>query len=333
MIQKLPFYFPPISNCYSACAGVASILQAYDVHNPALFLNRLYLFRKTNNILKFATLEKTPGITLIRNNKRDICKILTENLENNNYVFVFLDHFYISKSSSFQLRHFIHDVTLIYGFDSDRKIFFCADNFSEGKYLPAEVTYDEFKNAWENVLDTAKSNIVVFKYDTSVNDRQLDFYNIFLVMQDYLDSSTDHIIEMNPDFLTDNIFGFSHGQKCTFETCVLGIKIFEWLLEYLGNEETLDLRPLHLLINHQEILLCLMKCVRQRKRIPDIQRYLEVLCGQKRNCEIARNMAIKYNMSPDQKTDKRIQNIVARVYDQEKAFYCELLSDKLVWDY
>jgi hypothetical protein len=26
----IPTYFPPISDCYSACSGVASILQAYD---------------------------------------------------------------------------------------------------------------------------------------------------------------------------------------------------------------------------------------------------------------------------------------------------------------
>lgn len=63
MIKILPTYFPPISDCYSACSGVASILQAYDQYNPALFLNRLYFFRKSNNVLKFATLEKTNKTT------------------------------------------------------------------------------------------------------------------------------------------------------------------------------------------------------------------------------------------------------------------------------
>lgn len=122
--SKITVFFPPISNCYSACSGMASIMQAYDSHNPALFLNRLFLFRKTNYVLKFAVIEKTNGITIANCGERYICDLLIENLNNNEYVFLPLDHFYIRKSSHFGLNHFIHDVTIVYGYDTDKRVFY-----------------------------------------------------------------------------------------------------------------------------------------------------------------------------------------------------------------
>lgn len=332
MIQKLPVYFPPISNCYSACSGVASILQAYDDHNPALFLNRLYFFRKTNNVLKFAMIERTNEIEALSCSGRRICDILIENFANKDYVFLSLDHYYIKASSNFHLYHFIHDVTLVYGYDSNKRIFYCADNFNYGKYMQAEVSYDEMEDAWGNVPDSGNKEVIVFHYNESMYDSQLDLHKVNLLMQDYIESKYDNVARLNPDFLSDNIFGFNRIQNNTYDTCVFGIKVYDWLLNYLKEADSLDLRPLHLLINHQEILLYLIEYLQRNKKITHVLKYIEILNKQKGNCEIARNMAIKYNVSRNELLHKRLLDMIAKVYIQENAFYECLLCDKQIWE-
>lgn len=332
MIQKLPVFFPPISNCYSACSGVASILQAYDTHNPALFLNRLYLFRKANNVLKFAAIERMNEVTAINCNDRSIDDLLIEKLNNNDYVFLFLDHFYIKGSSHFHLRHFIHDITLVYGYNSDEKIFYCADNFCDGKYLQAEVSYTELKDAWNNIPDSDSAEIFIFHYNEFVYNNQLDFHKLYLVMQDYFDGKFENVLKLNPTFLSNNVFGLNRGQNCTYETCVFGIKIYDWLLDYLKNADTFDLRPLHLLINHQDILLYLIECMQRFKENIHVQKYANILNRQKSNCEIARNLAIKYNITKDREVYTRVSDIITRVYSQESVFYDIVLSDRQIWE-
>ena len=335
MIRKLPVFFPPISNCYSACSGVASILQAYDNHNPALFFYILYLFRKANNVLKFAMIENTNKITKINYSGKKIFNLLIKNIDNSDYVFLPLNHFYISKSSHFNLADFIHDVALIYGYNSDKQVFYCADNFYNGKYLQIEVPYDEMEDSWNNISNLGSNEIIIFHYNESVYNNQLDFHKIYLVMQDYVNSSFDNILKLNPTFLFDNVFGLNHGQVhkhvCAYETYVFGIKIYDWLLGYLKNTNIFDLRPLQLLMNHQEILLYLIEYMKREKRIVYVQKYVDILNGQKKDCEIARNLAIKYSILKDEKVHKQILDIIARVYSQESTFYNILLSDRQIW--
>lgn len=282
---------------------MASIMQAYDSHNPALFLNRLFLFRKTNYVLKFAVIEKTNGITIANCGERYICDLLIENLNNNEYVFLPLDHFYIRKSSHFGLNHFIHDVTIVYGYDTDKRVFYCADNFYNGKYVQQEVSYTEVEDAWGNVPDSNSAEIVIFHYNKAAYKSELDFHKINLVMQDYVGSKFENIIKLNPTFLSDNIFGRNHGQNCTYDTCVFGISIYNWLLYYLKNTDTFDLRPLHLLINHQEIILYLIECMQRYKKSINVQKYADILNVQKSNCRTARNLAIKFNITKENTRD------------------------------
>ncbi|MDE6925448.1 MAG: BtrH N-terminal domain-containing protein [Acetatifactor sp.] len=332
MIQKLPVFFLPVSNCYSACSGVVSILQAYDRRNPALFLNRLYLFRKPNNVLKFAFLEKTNKISLIRCNEENICEMLVKTLNNGDYVFLYLDHYFLTASSEFHISHFLHDFTLVYGYDSERQIFYCADNFRNGKYSQAEIPGHEVTVGRSTVPDSDNAQIVIFHYDRFVYNDWLDYKKIYLTMQDYMKSRFDSIIKMNPVFLSDNIFGFNNGQNCAYETCVFGIQIYDWLQDYMKNIEIFDLRSLHLLMNHQEILLYLMEYMRRHKEIADIYKYIDILGRQISDCQIARNLAIKCNMQYTSDIHKRIPDIIGKVYRQEYQFFEKLLSDRQIWD-
>lgn len=330
MIKILPTFFPPISDCYSACSGVASILQAYDQYNPALFLNRLYFFRKSNNVLKFATLEKTNETTIYTCGNREIVDLLLKSLDNNDYVFINLDHFYIKSSDHFQSNHFLHDVTLIYGYDLDKKIFYCADNFSDGKYLQKQVSFEEVSEAYASAVNEGKDNVIVFHYNDNFYNKKLDFYKIRLVLQDYINSEYANVLKINPTFLTDNIFGMGHGQTCTYETCIFGIKIYNWLFDYLRSAE-IDLRPLQLLVNHQNILYALIVCMQRYVNSPCMQKYTDILKEQISDSIIARSLAIKYDISQIEDIHIQMIAMVKQIYNKEQLFFNAFMADTQIW--
>lgn len=64
-------------------------------------------------------------------------------LENNFYVHMFIDHKYIT---SFSTNNHYHDA-LIYGIDTDEGKVYLADVFEKGQYEKKEITLDEFVNA------------------------------------------------------------------------------------------------------------------------------------------------------------------------------------------
>lgn len=328
---KLPVYFPPISDSYSADASIAAVLQAYDVYNPDLFLNRLYLFRKPNNVIKFATIQKNFNYEFSSFNDIDIVDYICKEIIQNKYIFLFLDHFYINGSECYLKKHFMHDFCFIYGFDSEEEVFYCADNFIRGKYSKLKVSFKDLVAARQATIESDvfmnNKNIVSFTY----NGPQYILNNsiIFSILDEYLNSSFTKVMELNPSFLTDNIFGFSHGQNCQIDNCVFGIDIYNCLREEIkkivDNKIDIDIRPFPLLCNHQAILKHLI-IYWNRQGILDQKRFDKKIENQITNCFILRNLVIKYNIIHKNEIGENIIKRLNMIEKEERNFFEEILN-------
>lgn len=333
MKKELPIHRIPISNCYSADAGLVSILQAYGELNPALFEDRLYLFRKANKVLKFATLIKKDVYTC-DDFEIDLIEWIIEQIKNGGYIFIYLDHYFLKASDRYKKFHFLHDFTLIYGYDLSKKILYCSDNFVDGKYSHAIISFSELYNARKSQsneeIERNIENLLVYKYQ-----KQECFLNLKVVkgvLSDYIYNDVKNIMKMNPDFLTDNIFGLKINQNFKIEDCVLGIRIYQWIIEYVisnaHDNQEIDIRPLHLLVNHQSILLSLVNYFKCNDL--NLERYSEYVCileEQYNVCIKLRNQALKYNITKDKKKVDSIIFNIKNIYHTEKKMLTSFLEE------
>ena len=63
---------------------------------------------------------------LINNTVNDITRFFIEMINDGNYIYTYLNHFFVERNISHQ--------TLVYGYDYEKKLFYIADHFDNGKY-------------------------------------------------------------------------------------------------------------------------------------------------------------------------------------------------------
>ena len=177
-------------------------------------------------------------------------------------------------------------------------------------------------------------NIVCFTYEgsTGILNNEL----VRTIFEDFLDGDYKQIMKLNPCFLTDNIFGFSHGQNCQINNCDFGINIYKWLYEEIeknvNNEKFLDIRPFHLLCNRQTILKHLIMFWKSHNILNDrFYKLYEIIEAQVECSFIIRNLVIKYNLLKKENIGKNILNRLSKIEDVERRFLNEILSTKEIW--
>ena len=120
----------------------------------------------------------------------DINSFLVEKINNNQYIMICLDEFYLSQKSSFQKTHFVHE-SLIYAYDDGRKQFKGIGFNKQMSFIKLEFAYTEvlkaFTSALENYQEFApylvEKGIQLFcprienKYCFDINTFIRDLYN------------------------------------------------------------------------------------------------------------------------------------------------------------
>ena len=208
----------------------------------------------------------------------DIISFLIEALDQNNYIFLYLNHRYISKS----LINNAHDV-FIYGFDKQNKIFHAADFFTE-KYGFATCSFEEIKIAFQEVeYDEAISTrnvqgIILIKPVNSVNYKY-NVKNTLAGLYDYLHSTT-----------SDG--KYSHGylvkQEYSIHTHRFGLDVYNFLIEYLdaisNNDIACDIRGFYMLMDHKKLIEKYVEYLKQKRDLDTskLELFIESLYNESR---------------------------------------------------
>lgn len=231
----------------------------------------------------------------IDGNCEDIVKYVINLIDNNYYVHMMINYKYLSKSryskSNIDMEH---DV-LVYGYDNDAGILYCADfMFETSKYVFSDCTYDEFRTAYTGVKGMPSYlNHYIFSYRIKKEcDYEYHIKNIVFWLKQYTNSEA-------PEYWV----GYNY---CNEKNVVWGISYYDILVQRLLSieQDDLDIVFFYLLKDHKKIMIERLRFIESNSL--SMKEYIEAY--EEMYCEhtIIVNMVIKYNLSKNKEVIKKI---------------------------
>lgn len=269
--KELPIIYPVITT-YTHHAHLLSILGAYKYTDAWVYGNYIQLFCKNNymqdswsdfyfpnsyetkpyDLCSWINVEKIAWDIL--DDKNGIVEFLIKAINNNCYISMMIDYYYVKKSYYYNKEHYSHEV-LISGYDRKKEEFICADFlFRSQKYSIETVGFIEIEEAFENCN---KTKLEFFKnkllHLISMNE------NSTLVFSEQ--NILNHISEYYKGSIPEYWRLFS-GEE--LENLAFGLNVYEAIIKYLKQvistgSKYLDSRPIYLLCDHKTIMVQRMK--------------------------------------------------------------------------
>lgn len=328
MYKELPITKPYVSS-YPGIANFLSILQSYPQTKDWIFqnfiqivyyenLNDEYLHEMTGSLLDLES-----GLWLIGQysycpffsqyilNRKILChcsgetvKFFKKMLDDDYYIILFINHNMISNTSFYRKEDHDNPV-LIYGYDDSTQEFLIAGYFYHNLYDFRRISYEDFKEAEENVrYSNDYSNDYIQRVLFLHFREQIQFVfnkeELLQSLSDYLES-TDHTNKLY--FITDKkyYYGLSFYDRMIIQ--FTNYSIDERLVQSLLDQK--EMMIVRLLFLHEKGYLSKAK---EEKLIGQIQDFVQKL-------EIVRNTILKNRilygetMWPQHLKDQLIQSI------------------------
>ncbi len=268
---KLPVKYPVITS-YTNHAHIVSILEAYDYTQDWLMSNYILIYCRKNlfnhcwgdfyfpmtyNIrspecCRYLLKQKLHPETITSMNIK-IIDFLCRSIENHNYVHIMLDSFYIKGTFYYNSVHGYHDM-LLYGFDKNSEIFYCADFlFSpSGSYTFAEISFEDLMHSYDNCDPDSPNNYLyglIYLYKLTDKDRAsyvFDFQNIIHSLRAYYDCKQ----------LENWEFYHSDDASCV----VFGLDVYDELEQYVRDtikqqQAGFGMRIFYVIYDHKRIMV------------------------------------------------------------------------------
>ncbi|OAS17728.1 hypothetical protein [Paenibacillus oryzisoli] len=329
----------PIITSYPTTTAVLSIILTESSSLPWFYNNFIQLYSRGKEfiqtglefyndfIFKFCPLIAQEHLTSesIEILDIDVVIFMLRLLEKNKYIFVYLDMFHIrAYTQAYQKKHDYH-AALIYGFDSEEKIFYIADFFN-GKYSYETATYEEICSGYYSMgkfnLQQNISGINVLSFNKSpfgLYEKEKWIFNAAMVstlIQDYLSSKDSYAILGTPK-----------------ENLICGIEVYNVLIENLneihnGNKKLSEfhIKPFHISWNHKTVMLDRIKymgelgVLKNYKKLYDDYKEIVTLSL------ITRNIALKSFITNDASLMISVSEKLHYMISQEKLILQDLVN-------
>lgn len=193
-------------------------------------------------------------------------------IEMNKYVYIWVDHFYIPYTQSFNRNHDVSNL-MIHGVNKKENYFMVTDYSYSTKlqYESLQLSFSDFINAFT-------SNEVEWRWGSKLN--------IFHLIQN---PQFDFNINLVTQLLEDYLLGQNHSEKCTliqvpWRPVAYGTHVYRYLYQYLDllleNTTGKNILPFHLLWEHKRLMCSLIKYLELHNYINNSQglsnRYMKV---------------------------------------------------------
>lgn len=261
----------PIITCYPNHANLLSVISQNKDYLPWVYSTYIQLFcdrndyKKnylrldfyTNNILElcpFISHQKISRELLGKISNISVAEYIISCLEEGYYCYFLIDTYFIEKYGNHNRYHYVHDI-FVFGVNLERKVFYAADNFKNGKYSFEEIPiqqivkgYYELEN--NNLIDWLEG-VHLIKYRVK-NDYfgltqkyQFDIEKVVTELEDYINS-----------FQTPKRYANPHEQWIIYAAdMAFGVDVYETIIQFLEHSNDYDLRPLYVLSEHKKIML------------------------------------------------------------------------------
>lgn len=215
-------------------------------------------------------------------------------INNNSYILITADRYHYMNYNKESKIHSLHEL-FIYGYNIDKKEFYCGDNIYNGKYGVFAITFNNLENAYFSMFDKwnivppppSLTDIVFFS-----NLKKLEepyFFNVDIIkksLAEYLNS-----VETN---------SFSKQESCIYGINAIKQHIIDIEYDFLNNEHiNIDIKVPHLLYERMVIMVNRLKYMKETNLFDICDNTIKKYEYLEHQYLITRNIGIKYNISND----------------------------------
>lgn len=238
-----------------------------------------------------------------------LCDYLKVNIDNNKYIELYIDEYYLPKSNSYMNFHHRHQ-NLIYGYNGD---LFDVLTVQNGKPLKINVKYSDIELGLCNSLD--EICIRTIEYKPCIATYKLNISLIKEEMKNYL-------YGINSTIFRSNILAVEEGY--------FGIKVLYKLLDDAIGRELLfsDIRISYILMEHakcmeQRIIYVFEKFNLKRDETEHIKNgFSEIVIL----CTTVMNYILKFKLTNSSKIPKKILSLLQKLIELETKYYSLVIS-------
>lgn len=169
-------------------------------------------------------------------------------LDNEYYVYIYLDLFYIEYSECFKKTHLLHPTT-IYGYSDDEK-YYVADFYINNKYMAKVISGDVLKMCLDQPLDNYLNN-----QNLRLSTQMLELYKF---QSKKYEMCCEHMCLQLKDYInsTNTLYKFESEGWISGSSVLYGIQYYDTLVEMLRNANgNIDKRNFHVLYDQKVLML------------------------------------------------------------------------------
>lgn len=258
--KELPIVTDVISDTYLFLSLKLAILQANEKISDQLdqyFLDIImnyhpsfwHFYDYDEELWRFLDIK---GISYREIPMGDICKLIKNILNSDEYVSIHLDEFYLNEKESFQKLHLVRE-NLVYGYDDAQKVFFVYGFGKREQMRSFQVSYDDMLLAFEKGrrFYFSGAGYLKMKWCDPVVKMKINECDGFQLTETFLlHKIHDFVYPMKPNLQNEEIK-------------IYGSDVYKWIIEELQGKtkgRTVDYRTFHLLYEHKRnVYRCLKK--------------------------------------------------------------------------
>lgn len=325
--KNLPIEYP-LFTLYSHHANIFAILKNNEYDIPFLLNHYMQLaYNKSIDRMDFsigldilAFIKNYPLVYVESINRKrikykwsSVIEYVKRCLEDDYYVYCLVDTYYIPCYKQWYLKkHIAHNI-LIYGFDN-KKNFFVADNFVNGKYSFDKVKFEEFEKGYNGQIEYDWfEGIVMIKINES--PYKAIGYNIPMIKN----GITNYIKSKNYNWITAYEYGNRNDQ-----IYVYGLNIYFQIQNYIDKlNGWCDIRLFYTLYEHKRYLVFLCKELYYKNKVCNASQHYVKLKYLENQTKILYFLVLKYNASNCDKILKKLKEKLKIIQKIER----EILHD------
>ena len=241
----------------------------------------------------------------------DIIDFIRASIDQNYYVFLFLNRFYLKDSFYFQKQYNQHDI-FVYGYDENERTIYFTD--FKGHFTHCTASFDEVRMAFYSLdQEQIRKATNYIKNITLIQPIWLEWYRfdvnkIRTQLNDYMESKTSY------EGYANGIYLYYEKNKDDF---IFGSSVYENLINYICSLDfsKADIRGFHAILDHKVLLSSMLHYLHSKGYISfiDMEEYKKLI-------PLAlniRTIALKYFYSKDKSIVPRIKCLLQDIKEQE----------------
>lgn len=273
-IKAYPDYTYPLSIILNYEDGFnwmySNFIQLYyeeaEIYNPIRFYyvdKNGTLWNTRNPLMYYQTLNRE----MLTFFEKDIVATLINVIKQDYYAVFYVDEFYIKNRAAYQKEHY-HHVVFVYGYESEKELFYTSGYDKNMKYTSTCITFEEIRQGFSNNAISYyddENTIYLMKYNHKGKRFLFDVETVIEQLEEFL-YSRDSSRRYHTDF---------NSKKMLF-----GMQIYKVLREYLNavcryQWDWNVIKPISILVDHKKLMIERIQFLMEQGYLPKESKQLE----------------------------------------------------------